>query len=710
MKAETIMSRMRPLLLILSSIAFLLMIVALVSGTTITASAAAQPNAPSNTNAVAMSDSKVNVSWQDNSPNETGFEVHRSTNGPSGAFTLIATTTASAISRADTGLNPSTQYCYKVRAFKKADGHTTYSNFSNAGCATTLPPPAPNPPSNTQVVAVSDTRNDVSWQDNSPNETGFEVYRSTNGPNGAFTLIATTTASVISRADTGLNSSTQYCYEVRAFITANSVTTYSGFSNTACATTLPPPGLHVTAATTGVDLDADGYSLDVWQGSGASRIHVTGASLPANGTVTITGLASGDYQVELSRVAVNCDLSGPNPQTVTLGSPAGPGSAVQFDIACASVTQLAFVSTADGNPELYVITSNGTGSTRLTTHPASDIDPTWSPDGTKIAFQSDRDGSAEIYVMNSDGTNPVRLTAAAGGNFRPVWSPDGTRVAFTSKRDGNGEIYVTNADGTGGRINLTNHTADDGDAAWSSDGTKIAFQSNRDGYPAIYVMNQDGSGVSKLTNPEYGDSEPAWSPDGAMLAFARAKSDPLGIIQVIFTVNADGSGTTQLTNVSGNSERHSHPAWYPDGRKIAFVATSCSNTCSSAIKIIRANGTDLVELTRGFSPAWQRGCIPTEICNNGLDDDCNGLVDAADPACGGSICPYGDCFSDYCGPGMICEFTGCCVPHCGDGYWDGDESDVDCGGSYCNRCQTGQHCWDNWDCASLSCVNNVCQP
>ena len=175
MKAETIMSRMRPLLLILSSIAFLLMIVALVSGTTITASAAAQPNAPSNTNAVAVSDSQVNVSWQDNSPNETGFEIHRSTNGPSGAFTLIATTTASAISRADTGLNPSTQYCYKVRAFKKADGHTTYSNFSNAACATTLPPPPPNPPSNTQVVAVSDTRNDVSWQDNSPNETGFEI-------------------------------------------------------------------------------------------------------------------------------------------------------------------------------------------------------------------------------------------------------------------------------------------------------------------------------------------------------------------------------------------------------------------------------------------------------------------------------------------------------------------------------------------------------
>src|SRR5437667_9480280 len=116
MKAETIMSRMRPLLLILSSIAFLLMIVASVSGTTITASAAAQLNAPSNTNAVAVSDSRIDVSWQDNSPNETGFEIHRSTSGPNGASTLIATTTAGCTSRPDTGLNSSTQYCSEARA------------------------------------------------------------------------------------------------------------------------------------------------------------------------------------------------------------------------------------------------------------------------------------------------------------------------------------------------------------------------------------------------------------------------------------------------------------------------------------------------------------------------------------------------------------------------------------------------------------------
>src|SRR5438093_925315 len=154
-------------------------------------------------------------------------------------------------------------------------------------------PAALNSPSNTHVVAVSDSRIDVSWQDNSANETGFEVHRSADGSNGVFTLVATTTAGVTTRGDLGLNPSTQYCYKVRAFITANSLATYSGFSNTACATTLappPPPGLHVTGVTTGVDLDADGYCVDVWTRYGSGRVHVTGTGLPAHGTVTISGL------------------------------------------------------------------------------------------------------------------------------------------------------------------------------------------------------------------------------------------------------------------------------------------------------------------------------------------------------------------------------------------------------------------------------------
>src|SRR2546426_61862 len=402
-----------------------------------------------------------------------------------------------------------------------------------------------NPPSNTHLVVVSDTRIDVYWQDNSALETGFEVHRSVDGANGTFTRVATTTAGVTARGDSGLNPSTQYCYKVRAFSTVNSLASYSGFSNTACATTFappPPPGLHVTAATTGVDLDADGYWVDVWKDSGGSRIHVTGAGLPANGTVTISGLDPADYQVELSRVAANCDLTSPNPQTVTLGA-SGAAAFAEFDVTCALVTQLAFTSAVDGNPEIYVINSNGTGSTRLTMHAASDVEPAWSPDGTKIAFQSDRDGNAEIYVMNADGSNPVRLTNHPAADAEPTWSPDGTKIAFTSDRDGNAEIYV---------------------------------------------------------------------------------------------MNADGSAVTQLTSVGAAGERHSHPAWYPDGQKIAFVAASCQVTCSSVIQVVRANGTDLVELTTGADPAWRYPTVPTV--------------------------PTGiSCLFDQCPPQFYCGQNGVCI-------------------------------------------------
>ena len=54
--------------------------------------------------------------------------------------------------------------------------------------------------------------------------------------------------------------------------------------------------------------------------------------------------------------------------------------------------------------------ADGTGQTRLTNNAAFDIEPAWSPDGTKIAFASDRDGNVEIYVMNADGTGQTRLT------------------------------------------------------------------------------------------------------------------------------------------------------------------------------------------------------------------------------------------------------------------------------------------------------------
>ena len=65
--------------------------------------------------------------------------------------------------------------------------------------------------------------------------------------------------------------------------------------------------------------------------------------------------------------------------------------------------------------------------TRLTNNSASDLAPTWSPDGSRVAFESRRDGNYEIYVMDADGSDEERLTNNSASDRRPIWSPDGTR-------------------------------------------------------------------------------------------------------------------------------------------------------------------------------------------------------------------------------------------------------------------------------------------
>jgi TolB protein len=113
--------------------------------------------------------------------------------------------------------------------------------------------------------------------------------------------------------------------------------------------------------------------------------------------------------------------------------------------------------------------------TNLTNAAGNDENPVWSPDETRLAFVSTRDGDAEIYVMNADGSGQINLTNHPADDTNPAWSPDGTWIAFQSTRDEpefwdclscNYEIYVMNADGSG-QTRLTNNSADDILPVWA---------------------------------------------------------------------------------------------------------------------------------------------------------------------------------------------------------------------------------------------------
>lgn len=227
--------------------------------------------------------------------------------------------------------------------------------------------------------------------------------------------------------------------------------------------------------------------------------------------------------------------------------------------------QIAYVSDAGGNPDIYVMDADGSNATQLTFNDAEDTEPEWSPDRSRIAFVSDRDGSAEIYLMNADGSGQSRLTFDDAYAEAPTWSPDGQRIAYTSSRGGVSRIYTIFVSETASQP-LTNTEKEDRDPAWSPDGRQIAFASNRGTNFEIYLMNADGSGIRQLTqNPEADNISPAWSPDGRQIAFVSQ----YGRDAEISLIDAGGGGLRSLTQEQDFFAES--VTWSPDGSMIAYM-------------------------------------------------------------------------------------------------------------------------------------------
>jgi hypothetical protein len=211
---------------------------------TATTSAAA-PNAPSGLTASAVSASQINLSWTDNSSNETGFEVKRATDS---AFTqsVVWIGGIQGSTYSDTGLSASTTYYYKVRA----EGATQDSAYSASASATTSASgdTIPNAPSGLNATVASSTQVNLSWTDNSSNETGFEIKRATDS---AFTQNVMWIGNIqgTTYANTGLNPSTTYYYRVRAEGTAGK----SAYSASVSVTTSGSSGIPISPHFAGIN-------------------------------------------------------------------------------------------------------------------------------------------------------------------------------------------------------------------------------------------------------------------------------------------------------------------------------------------------------------------------------------------------------------------------------------------------------------------------
>ena len=124
---------------------------------------------------------------------------------------------------------------------------------------------------------------------------------------------------------------------------------------------------------------------------------------------------------------------------------------------------------------------------------------------------------------------------------------------------------------------------------------ELAFATTRDGNVEIYLSDPDGSNQINLTQNPVRDSHPAWSPDGSRIAFVRDSA--------IWAMNADGSEPIELTAGEGDDTLYS-PAWSPDGTHVAFIRFAVSS--GFGLWVVDASGGEPVDLApaSGTGVSW----------------------------------------------------------------------------------------------------------
>ena len=189
---------------------------------------------------------------------------------------------------------------------------------------------------------------------------------------------------------------------------------------------------------------------------------------------------------------------------------------------------LVFVSTRDGNDELYSLpTSAGGVEKRLTTSASNETKPALSALGSTLAYLNDGVGLGRIFVGPATLSNAARLTSASfgfGGSIEsdPTWSPTGDRIAFMSTTNGGANLFITSSTAGSAPAAVAGSGAQQTDAepAWSPDGNVVAFTSARTGGTQVHTLDLRTGAFKPVAQATGTTAQPGWLADGR-LVFTR---------------------------------------------------------------------------------------------------------------------------------------------------------------------------------------------
>jgi gamma-glutamyltranspeptidase len=212
--------------------------------------------------------------------------------------------------------------------------------------------------------------------------------------------------------------------------------------------------------------------------------------------------------------------------------------------------------------DLWIVSPRGAW-TQLTSGPAWDREPAWTPDGSAIVFSSDRSGNFDLWrvVVPSSGgaAEPQRITTSSLFDGQPAVVPDG-RILFVRGRLADASIWVRQPNGTETR--LTKATDAEQWPAISPDGRRVAYVSIAENTRRLIVRELDGdSALTVLSDARV--EHPAWSPAGDRIVWTAG-----GARAAVYVSPLDGRYSNLV------SAHHAEAAWSPDGKMLTLAEIS----------------------------------------------------------------------------------------------------------------------------------------
>jgi dipeptidyl aminopeptidase/acylaminoacyl peptidase len=256
--------------------------------------------------------------------------------------------------------------------------------------------------------------------------------------------------------------------------------------------------------------------------------------------------------------------------------------------------------------------------------------PRISPDGKRVAFEVSRTDweanafETEIWMASiAPPHHPFQLTAGKKSSSAPIWSPDGSQLGFVSDRDGKRQIYLIAPQGGEAR-QLSNSETPVTTFRWSPDGRSIAYiapdaeskthKDRQEKYGDFEIVKADhvmshvwllpleGKAAALTSGQDFSIGGLEWSPDGRKIAFS-ATTDP--------ALASSGSSDLYVVDVAGRSVRRivstsgpdRNPVWSPDSREIAFETSNGADFwmfLNSRVAVVPAEGGTPRVLTATF--------------------------------------------------------------------------------------------------------------